>query len=93
LGAGGVGLLLGFGGGIGEEASDGEQEDGAQAEAEPGGGEQARGFADGYGRADEEPEEDAGAGGGSDGVGEDHADGGEQDEEGVNAEFDAEPTA
>jgi hypothetical protein len=60
LGAAGVGQLLALGVGVGEEASDGQEQDGAQAQAEPRGGDEARGFADGDGGGDEQPEAEAG---------------------------------
>ncbi len=86
-----VGGFLAFGVGVGEEAADGEQEHGAQAQAEPRGDHEARGFADET--AATQNEEKAKAAQDSVGGAEAEADQGESREEDVDAHLHAHPSA
>ena len=88
-----VGGLLTLGVGEGEEAADGEHEDGAEAEAKPGGDEEAGEFASGQGGDDDEPEGEAGTSAGADALPKNKAGDSQQKEEGVDAYFDAHPPA
>ena len=54
-----VGVLLAFRVGVGEQAADGEQKNGAQAQTEPGGNQQARGFADDDGGNEQQEQDQA----------------------------------
>lgn len=86
-----IGVLLAFRIGIGEESADGEQEHGAEAQAETRGDDEAGGFADEDGEYDDEEEAEAArpAFRGADAK----ADEGEQREKGVDTQLDAHPTA
>ncbi len=86
-----IGAFLAFGVGVGEEAADGQHENSTQAQAEPGGGEKACGFADEDG--DGERKEEAEAACPAVIAGEAEAHEGQQRIERVDAQFYAEPAA
>ena len=91
LGAAAVGILLAFGVGVGEEAAEGQQQHGAQAQAQPRGDDEAGDFAgqNGGNQHQEQAEAAAYPGGGAERQAHERQDG----EEGVNAHLDAHPAA
>ena len=86
-----IGVFLAFGIGVGKQAADGKQQNGAQAQAEPGGDQQARDLAhhDRGHEHEEQPQAARHAVGGA----QPQADQRQQGEEGVDAHLDAHPTA
>ena len=85
-----VGVLLAFRVGVGKQAADGEQQNGAQAKIEPGGNQEPCGFAhDDGGHEDKKSKAARPAVVGADA----QKDKGEQREEDVDAQLDAHPTS
>ncbi len=85
--------LLALGIGVGEETADGQQQNGAQAQAEPGGDHEAGGFADQDGGDQHQEEAQAATHAAAVGGAERQADQGQDGKEGVDAQLDAHPAA